>query len=145
DVAEFIPNQMDRLTLRNVALSKVNHPNIKDVQGTLAHNREEITELHDGFVMMGYEGAMVRLTQGKYVSSRSRELIKVKQFNDEEFEFLGWELGQRGTEDLIAICRTKDGATFNAKMMGTREHKEDLYNSDAQMGDQLTVKFFGYS
>lgn len=145
DVVEFNLDQMDRLALRNVATSAVNHPNIIDVGGTLAHSRQEITELHDGFVQMGYEGAMARSRSNRYISSRSRDLMKVKQFDDEEFEFIHFVLGQRGTEDLVARCFAPNGIMFNAKMQGTREHKEELYNSGIRPGSKLTVKFFGLS
>lgn len=145
DVVDFNLEQMDRLTLRNVSTSMLNHRNIYDVDGTLAHSREEITELHNNYVQMGYEGAMARTRTNKYVSSRSRDLMKVKQFDDEEFEFIHFVLGQRGTEDLVARCFSKNGIMFNAKMQGTREHKEELYNSGIRAGSQLTVKFFGLS
>ena len=143
DLIDFDATQRTRNMILNQVIPNCNE--VQHVQNGLAHTRSEITEMHDGFVQMGYEGAIARTPSGKYISARSRDLMKVKQFDDEEFSWIGWELGQRGTEDLVAICRTKDGKVFNAKMQGTRAHKEELYNAALSVGSQLTVKFFGLS
>lgn len=105
-------------------------------------SREEVKLFHDKWVVEGNEGAMIRLMNGTYAQGqRSSHLLKVKEFDSEEFNFYQWEIGQR-EEDLIAVLFTESGAKFRAKMIGTREHKEKLRKSSG--GDQkMTIKFFG--
>lgn len=123
---------------------------IQHIEWHLAHSEQRVMQLHEEFVGRGYEGAILRDLDGKYAQGqRSRELMKVKEFDSEEFVFKNFEFGQRGVEDLIAVCWTADGNTeFRAKMIGTAAQKHDLYdrnNRDELEGTSLTVKFFGYT
>jgi DNA ligase-1 len=117
------------------------------VPGHLCINKEEVLKLHDHYVQEGYEGVMVRLLDGSYdQGQRSSNLLKVKEYDSNEFPFLDFELGQRGVEDLIAVCiaGSKDGA-FKAKMQGTVAQKEALYNNKPPQMTPLTIKHFGYT
>jgi len=69
-------------------------------------------------------------------------------FDDSEFAFKNFEFGQRGVEDLVAVCWVDVNGQleeFRAKMQGTLEMKEKLYQRDDLEGRSLTVKHFGYS
>lgn len=104
----------------------------------------DIVKYHDEFVKQGYEGAMVRDPTGKYEQGqRSSGLQKVKLFQEEEFDFVNWTHGQR-VEDLIAICRTKDGKEFRAKMMGNIQDKKEM-EENTPKDCKVTVKFFEYT
>jgi len=129
-------------------IHSINSPLIQFVPTFTATNKDEVKLYHDNWVKEGYEGAMLRLFDGIYgQGQRSRHLLKVKEFQEEEFEFIAFEKGQRD-EDLIAICRTPAGIEFKAKMIGTVSQKQELFT---QYGEnkfeeaQLTVKFFGYT
>lgn len=124
----------------------LNSEHISLVENVTVHNMLEVKELHDKWVSEGYEGAMIRHLDGMYgQGQRSRDLLKVKEFDETEFAFKNFEFGQRGVEDLIAVCWTADGESeFRAKMIGTRAQKEELYNqNDTSEGRSLTVKHFG--
>jgi ATP-dependent DNA ligase len=121
---------------------------IQHIPWYVATSAEDVKEFHDRFVSRGNEGAILRCFDGKYAQGqRSRELMKVKEFNSEEFAFKNFEFGQRGVEDLIAVLWTADGQSeFRAKMVGTAAQKEKLYNEkDQNEGAAMTVKFFGYT
>jgi DNA ligase-1 len=99
----------------------------------------ELQSLHDGFVELGYEGAMLRTFTGTYgQGQRSSDLLKVKMFQEEEFEFVNWTHGQR-PEDLIAVCKTKEGKEFRAKMMGNVVEKKEMEENTPM---KITVKYF---
>jgi ATP-dependent DNA ligase len=97
-------------------------------------------------VEQGYEGAMLKDPNGTYqYGQRSSFWNKVKMFDDAEFLVIGYELGQRGVQDLIFVC--KHGPhTFNAQMNGSLASKQVLYDKiDTLIGKRLTVKYFGLS
>jgi ATP-dependent DNA ligase len=126
----------------------IDSPFIQLVTTITVENAGDVKFHHDDWVGRGYEGAMIRLLHGKYAQGqRSRELLKVKEFDETEFAFKNFEFGQRGVEDLIAVLWDATGEKeFRAKMIGTREHKEELYKlNDESEGKSMTIKHFGYT
>lgn len=117
---------------------------------------DDVQKLHDQWLEKGFEGAMLKDPEGVYQQGqRSSYWTKVKMFDDSEFAFKNFELGQR-EEDLIAVCwvETDEHAEpgqgtgtqeFRAKMKGSRELKAKLYARNDLEGMSLTVKHFGYS
>ncbi len=126
-------------------IDSINSPHITKVHTNIVTNKSEITALHDQFVQQGYEGAMIRNPKGWYGrGQRSSDLLKVKEFDENEFAFKCFEHGQRGVEDLIAVCWNKDGIAFRAKVVGTKSEKEDLYLlNDYSEGKSFIIKHFG--
>jgi len=51
-------------------------------------NEKEMMCNYDNFIEKGYEGAILRNAKGLYKNKRSSDLLKVKQFQDEEFEVI---------------------------------------------------------
>lgn len=117
----------------------------------VANNKDEVEHYHNLFVQQGNEGAMLRMFEGKYEQGfRSSSLLKVKEFQDEEFELDSLEYGQRGQEDLIAVCKTSEGKVFRAKIQGSREQKikfelqyQEWYETEVNF--KFSVKFFGWT
>lgn len=108
-------------------------------------NEESVKEYHNFWVQNGYEGAMLRLYSGLYgQGQRSRDLLKVKEFDEQEFMCLELIKGQR-EEDVIAVCKTEESKTFNVKLVGTREYKADLVKNWDNKPKPLTVKHFGWT
>lgn len=106
----------------------------------------QIKAIHDKYVAEGYEGCVIRNPDKVYgVDKRTNDMIKVKMYQDAEFEIIGWSEGLR-PEDMVFKCITKDGNEFEAKPMGPRELKwEYLERMDEIIGKMATVKFFMYS
>ncbi len=107
---------------------------------------DEIMKLHDQWVAEGFEGAMVRTTTGMYeFGKRSKELIKIKMFQDAEFEIIGISDGLR-PEDMCFIVKTTAGVEVKAKPLGTAEDKQEyIDNIDSLIGKMGTVKFQYYT
>lgn len=113
------------------------------VQGWLG-----IKKYHDNFVKEGYEGAVIRhVNKGYGIGLRSASyMIKIKQYQDDEFTVVGWEAGLRPVEDMCFVCETKEGKRFKAKPMGDKDVKEEyIKNIESLIGKKGTVKFFYYS
>lgn len=107
---------------------------------------DAIHKIHNKYVSEGFEGAVLRNPDKLYgVGKRTNDMIKVKEYQDEEFEITGYSEGLR-PEDMVFTCITNEGKTFEAKPIGPRELKyEYLERMDEIIGKMATVKFFGYS
>lgn len=150
DVVNEEPMKQRRATLRDL-VERIDSRHIQLIQHDVANNEKEVLDYHNNAVQNGYEGAMLRLFDGKYEQGhRSRNLLKVKEFDEVEYAAVGMEFGQRGVEDLLFLCKTIDGQDFKAKMQGTREQKQTIYNElkEVDMIENnilVTVKHFGFT
>jgi DNA ligase 1 len=110
---------------------------------------EDETQVMDMFIQWrqeGYEGAMIRNVDGLYVNKRSKDLQKVKEFEDAEFDIIGIEEGRGKLTGHVGafVCRTKDGKEFLAKMSGDTERLKEYFEIHSLWtGKQLTVKYQG--
>lgn len=90
-------------------------------------------KLHDKWVSEGFEGAVITDPSKPYKpGSRCNNLIKIKSYLDDTFKIIGYELGLRGSEDMVFICELKDGRTFKAMPTGSRETKEEYIQNFEQ-------------
>lgn len=104
--------------------------------------------LHDQYVSEGWEGLVIRDPGKVYIpSGRTNAMIKIKNYLDETFKVVGYELGLRGSEDMVFICKMQDGRTFKASPMGDRRTKEEyVQNFKTKYLNQLgDCKYFEYS
>jgi len=105
---------------------------------------EDVKRLHAEYVAEGYEGLILRNKEGVYnVGNRSVDLLKYKEFLDEEFTITGHTVGE-GVEAgcVIWTCVTKEGLPFSVRPRGTHEdRKTALSTASAQVGKKLTVRF----
>ena len=106
--------------------------------------REEVQAYHAHYVADGYEGVMLRNCAGKYrVGVRSTDLQKYKEFEDAEYEVVGFKEGD-GLEKgcVIWMCKTAAGQPFAVRPRGTHEERAALFPRAASfVGKQLTVRF----
>ena len=144
-------NQTQRLEDVSDIVRQIDSELISLVRTHLVYNKEEVKEFHDTWVQEGYEGGILRFYNGTYdQGQRSPNLLKVKEFNDGEFQLLSIKEGAR-SEDLVAVCQLSpnDDRTFRAKLMGNRAYKAELINEfglNKAISDKLlTVKYFGWT
>lgn len=141
-------DQVDRALSARSKVEAIGSHYISWVETGIANSKQDVLDCHNQWVQQGYEGAMIRLYDGYYgQGQRSSHLLKVKEFITDEFKLKDFEFGQRGVEDLIAICETSNGVEFKAKMQGTKASKEELSAWWCATGRHeehvLTVKYFG--
>lgn len=101
-----------------------------------------IEEFHDKFVAEGYEGIIIREPHSAYeVGYRSRNLLKFKKFDTNEFKVVGCEEGtakDAGTAIFVCEC---PGGTFNVRPKGTLAVRKEYWeNREQYIGQMLTVK-----
>ena len=116
---------------------------LKLVETRACRSEEEMKEQHAQFVSEGYEGIMLRTPKGIYKGSRSTDLLKYKEFFDDEFEITGYKEGE-GLEEgcVIWIAKTPSGAEFSCRPRGSREERAELFqNASNYIGMPLTVRY----
>jgi ATP-dependent DNA ligase len=129
---------------------------IKNVCTIIVLNEKEIQNHHLDFVNeQGYEGTMIRNKSGMYKEKyRSFDLLKFKDFQDEEFEIINYtfEKDTSGEDKnlIVWIVQVKDNITCKIRPQGTKEQRKELYEqcqSDFSKfkGRKLWSKFFEYT
>jgi hypothetical protein len=79
---------------------------------------------------------------------RSYDLLKKKDFDDDEFEIVDttYESDSKTLDRLIVwVCKTVSGEIFNIRPKGNEVERKMLYKNDPKkyIGSKLWVKYFG--
>lgn len=149
DIADGEKTFEERLEIIEELISEVEKPiytHIKVLEHSLTNSWDQIQRLHNRWVSEGFEGLVARKPDKKYqFGKRGSDMIKVKMYQDDEFEIIDYQDGLR-PEDFCFICQTKDGKPFSAKPIGDRELKQYyLDNIDDIIGMKGVVKYFEIS
>jgi DNA ligase 1 len=107
----------------------------------------DIEKYHDKFLEEGYEGSIIRLDLGDYEGKRSKQLLKKKDFVDEEFKIIGAEEGEGGrvgTIGYFVMAHDKQpNKTFKSNVKGDFEFLRNIWkNHKDYIGTEATVKYF---
>ncbi len=107
-------------------------------------NETEIETMLVRYLEDGFEGQMLRVSDSPYEGKRSKNLIKHKEFEDDEFEIVSIEEGKgnwAGAAKRIEI-RLKDGTTQFSGVRGSFDMLKDLlYNANDYIGTDVTVRY----
>jgi len=105
---------------------------------------EEAKVKHDQWVLDGFEGAMLKNANGIYIMQyNSKDIEKMKDFDDAEFEIIGGKEGAGLDEGCIIYrCITDDGLEFDVRPRGTVGDRRKWFGElDSAIGEPLTVRF----
>ena len=105
---------------------------------------DQIDEYHAECIEEGYEGIMLRDPSMVYEHTRSKKLLKYKQFTDDEFKVIDITAGKgmRATMAGRVRCVTKDGVEFEASMQGTHEYFTELLVKRSEfIGQMATIRY----
>ena len=139
----------------------VNNKYLQTVETVLVENFEQAMELYKRFIEEGYEGIMFRNIDMPYEQKRSYNLLKYKEFIDDEFIIIEIEEGKGILAGHVGafICRIEPNRVLNdiggkevtfgtkeglirAKMKGKTEHLKYLYEHKKEcIGKPLTIKY----
>lgn len=147
DIADGEKTFQKRLEiLEELSESDITYKGVKILEHVETNSWNDIQRLHDKWVSEGFEGLVARKPDKTYqFGKRGSDMIKVKQYIDDEFEIIDYQDGLR-EEDFCFVCQTDDGKPFAAKPIGDRELKaEYIRNIDNIIGLKGTVKFFEWS
>ena len=114
------------------------------VETPIVTSEENLMMFEDRYIKRGFEGSMARNKESKYLFGyRSKDLLKVKRFLDDEYKIIGFTHGTSiELECLIFVCETPEGETFSVRPVGTHEERKVMYKNGASyIGKLLTVKY----
>ena len=111
------------------------------------NDEDELMLAFEDFLAQGYEGAIARNADGLYVNKRSYDLLKIKKFDDGEFEVVGVEEGKgKMAGHAIFVCETAKHQLFRAKLKGALDDLRKYWNNPKlAVGKKLTVQYQGMS
>mgnify|MGYP000866727162 CR=1 FL=1 len=118
--------------------------NITIVKTSFIKNSGQIQKMHDAFVQDGYEGLILRNINGKYSPNyRSKDLQKLKTFQDKEYEICGGHEGQGDDVGTVIFqCKDINDNKFHVRPRGTREIRKEYWaNLDTYIGKKLSVRY----
>lgn len=133
------------LDLNEIGELVKDNPYIKVVTTGTVQNKEEVKILHDSCIQQGYEGLILRKPDSKYeFNQRSKNLLKVKQYEDAEFIIKGSAMQTSEPESFVFILGNDiNNEVFKARPTGTLKQKEEWHhNIDNYLGKKATVRFF---
>ena len=135
----------ERYTALMGALDKLGNPNLVLVPTYEIFSESELEEYHKDFRSQGYEGTILRM-DAKYENKRTKNLIKYKDWIDEEFEIVGYEEGEGGRAGTIGKFILKHDVdpnqTFSCNVKGDFEYLEKIWmNRECYIGKSATVQY----
>jgi DNA ligase 1 len=123
---------------------------IVKVPTMICNTKDDFLTKHREFVRDGYEGSMLRNSDGLYKrKERSYDLQKHKDFQDAEYIISGFT-GEKNTDGgdplIIWICDTNDGKSFKVVSKGTDKDRQSIYKQAGKyIGQKLSVQFIGFT
>lgn len=115
-----------------------------------AESEKDLSKLYQQFMNDKYEGAMLRLNTNYEQGKRSKSLLKMKAFTDDEFvihdivEGDGNRSGMAGY--LVVMSNSSEPSLFRSNINGNREFLRNLLKNKADfIGKTATIKYFELS
>lgn len=122
------------------------NPAIRLVDSTKVKNSDHLDKLFQDYLQTGYEGQMLRRAFSPYQHKRTFDLLKRKEFQDDEFEVVDILEG-RGNRSGMAgavTVRMRNGTTCEATPKGTDAVRVDMLARRSELiGKMATVQYFG--
>ena len=126
---------------------------LKRVPTEIVKSVDDMKDNHKKYILGGFEGTIIRNAYGKYVSRRSADLQKYKDFKDEEFEIIGYKEGKGKDEGTVIFkCVTGPdapkgaGLEFDCRPRGTHAQRSAWFDDiHGIIGKMLTVRFVNWT
>ncbi len=117
------------------------------VDTQVALDFDEAIKMHKKNLKLGYEGSIYRSFEGRYKGTRSWDLMKFKDFHDDEATIIGYDIGQGKREGTLGkfIMMDDDGNTFGCppgKGYNYKDLTNMLNNVTDYIGERATFTYF---
>ena len=148
DVASMtIATYTDRNLFLLAEPSFKHHSCLQITETLMALDFDEAQKFHAKNLKLGYEGSIYRTTYGKYKGTRSWDLMKFKDFHDDEATIIGYDLGQGKREGTLGkfIMMDDDGNKFGCppgKGYNYKDLANMLNNITDYIGERATFTYF---
>lgn len=148
DLNKLDLEQKDRTLLLNQITFLVDkNKYIKFVPTIIVNDKEQVQINHDFYIEQGYEGLILRSPNSKYeFNQRSKGLLKVKMYQDEEFTIIGSGYDDNkslGESFYFELQNNINESTFKSRPTGSISDKVKwATNIEDIIGKKATVRFF---
>lgn len=111
------------------------------VTSVVVSNMDEVQQHHQKYLLNGYEGTIIRLnTTGYEAGKRSKSLLKLKSFMDDEYPVVNIHPSKDGW--AVLECMLPDSNTFHVSAPGTIEDKKKILRSSHKyLGKMVHVEY----
>jgi DNA ligase-1 len=142
-----LPSCNDKFSVRSKELNNIvnglNNKYIVFVDTNLVNNQEELDKLYTKSLQDGYEGQMIRI-DGGYENKRSKNLLKRKEFIDDEFKIIDIEEGVGNRSGMMGrlVLVDSNGKRFESNARGNEEYYKELLNNKIEyIGKMATIRY----
>jgi len=148
DVASMtIGTYTDRYLFILAEQSLKNKACLQVIDNNLVLDYDDAIVMHKKNLKLGYEGSMYRTPSGKYKGTRSWDLMKFKDFHDEEATIIGYEIGKGKREGTLGkfIMQDDEGIEFGCppgKGYNYKDLANILNNITDYIGERATFTYF---
>ncbi len=148
DVASMtIGTYTDRYLFILAEQSLKNKACLQVIDNNLVLDFDDAIVMHKKNLKLGYEGSMYRTPSGKYKGTRSWDLMKFKDFHDDEATIIGYEIGQGKREGTLGkfIMQDDEGVEFGCppgKGYNYKDLANMLNNITDYIGERATFTYF---
>lgn len=114
------------------------------VDTDLAASQDELDNLYGSYLESGYEGQMIRFDGPGYENKRTRNLLKRKEFQDQEYEIVEITAGVGNRSEVAGrvVCRLPNGGAFGAGIRGSFEYAARLLEeAELYRGGTASIRF----
>jgi ATP-dependent DNA ligase len=148
-VYDYIDGNYDNYTTRMhaLAVSDIYDIQVKYVPAKLVDSYNYARKLHAEFLDQGYEGSIIRNGSGVYKHGRSYDLMKFKDFSDDEATIVGYELGKGKRTGTLGkfIMLDDEGIEFGCppgKGYTYKDLSKMLKDVQSYIGKRATFTYF---
>ena len=135
----------ERIFMMNHFLKNI--PHLKVVDQIKVETPEQMKELHKLWIEQGAEGSMLRLVGSKYEGKRSRNLLKLKEFYNEEAVVDGYTMGTGKHHGILGALRvhwlksSKESVSFRVGS-GFSDSERKRYKDIFPINTIIRIKFW---
>lgn len=122
-------------------------PYIKLVPYEKVYSHDEAIEKYEKYVEDGYEGAIMRFNYS-YENKRTWNLLKLKEFDDAEFEIVEVleGVGKKANTAGSLTLKLPNGTKFNSNIKGGYSLYDQIWaERESLVGKAATIQFFRYT
>ena len=123
--------------------SKIDSPYIKLHKHVICKGPEHLLEEHERVEKLGGEGMMLREPQSYYEHRRSKTLLKVKKFDDDEATVIGHEPGTGRCAGMMGAIRVRN--TQGVEFSIGSGFNDAQRRRPPKIGSKVTYKYQGVS
>jgi DNA ligase-1 len=136
-------NFLGRTLLLNNIVNKLALKRVVLLDTVMCNSKEEVLSVHQSYRSLGFEGTMIYNLNALYTTTRTMDLLKHKDWIEEEGIVMSVKRG-KGREKDLAILSIKDqrGVITSMRPTGKFEQRRIWYqNPETIIGKRVTFKY----